>query len=181
MRANSEIDRRGAAFVAVAAVLGFMCGPSSSPAAAADDDPMATAKRISQQWVDAYNSRDAAALEALYSRDAMLLPRDHAQAVIGEIEIRRYFDDLMKRLPAPDYKITRTELIVLSPKAIVQGGTWSSDTLHTSGTYLAVMGNESGEWKIIASTWNAALEPGLASDASNASPPAQSGTSAPGK
>ena len=88
----------------------------------------------------------------------MLLPMGHPGPVMGEPAIREYFNDLMKHLPVPDYKITRSEVIVVSAKAMAQGGTWSSDTLHMRGNYLAIIAEDNGEWKFIATTWNTAPE-----------------------
>ncbi len=183
MESTKEIDGQRATSVVISAAVGFICLFSASPAAA-DDTPIAIANRIVAQFVDGYNRRDASALESLYSSNAMLLPMGHPEPVMGEEEIHAYFETVMKQMPPPNYKIERSELILLGPKEMVQGGTWSSDTLHTSGTYLAVMGKvgeDPGEWKLIASTWNAVPEPGLPKDASNSSAPTQSGTSTPDK
>ncbi len=183
MESTKEIDGKRATSVVISAAVGFICLFSVSPAVA-DDTPIAIANRIVEKFVDGYNSRDAFALETLYSSDAMLLPMGYPEPVMGEEEIHAYFEKVMKQMPPPNYKIVRSEVILLGPKEMVQGGTWSSDTLHTSGTYLAVIGKvgeEPGEWKLIASTWNAMPGPGLAKDASNSSATTQSGTSTPDK
>ena len=169
-----KIDVRRTPPSAIVAALALVYGFSSSPTAALDPHLEIT-NRLVEQWVDAYNRKDAAALDALYSSNAMLLPRGHPGPVVGEPAIREYFNDLMKQLPVPNYKITRSELVVVGPKAMVQCGTWSSDTLHMTGDYLAVIAEEDGEWKFIATTWNEAPEPGIVKDTS------QTGTSTPDK
>jgi ketosteroid isomerase-like protein len=193
--------RISAASVAVA-VLGFIYTLDSSRAAELDEH-VAIANQITEQWVGAYNRRDAAALDRLYSSDAMLLPMGHLPIVADPDVRRRYFDEHMKHLPPANYKITRSELIVVGPKAMVQGGTWSADTpsqagdeaANRTGTYLAVIAKQDdGNWKLIASTWNivplviqlpaavAAPEPpGVAKGASGSVPVPQSGTSTPNK
>jgi ketosteroid isomerase-like protein len=40
-----------------------------------------------------YNKGDAAAMTALYTSDAALLPQGSDQPIIGEANIRKFFDD----------------------------------------------------------------------------------------
>ena len=188
--------------VVIAMAAGTIYGFGSS-AAAELDEHVVIANRLAEQWVDAYNRKDAASLDRLYSSDAMLLPMGHPQPVMGEPDVRHYFDEHLKRLPLSTYKITRRELLVVGPKAMVTGGTWSAEAPsqaggaaeERTGTYLAVIAQQDdGEWKLIASTWNivplatqlpaaeAAPEPpGLQKGASGSLPVPRSGTSTPSK
>jgi len=52
---------------------------------------------MDQKWLQAYNAGDAAAYTALYTKDAALLPSGVAQPLIGEISIRKFYDEFVKQ------------------------------------------------------------------------------------
>ena len=188
---GSPKKMKALAIVMASVALGAIYGSGSSPAAELDEH-VVIANRLAEQWVDAYNKKDAASLDGLYSSDAMLLPMGHPQPVMGEPDVRHYFDEQLKRPPLSNFKFTRRELLVVGPKAMVTGGTWSAEAPSQTGgaaeerqgTYLAVIAQQdNGEWKLIATTWNIVpLATQLPAAAAAPGPPEpQSGTSAPSK
>ena len=63
-----------------------------APAFAADD-AKSIAERVIAKWGEIYNKGDAAAMTALYTSDAALLPQGSDQPIIGQANIRKFFDD----------------------------------------------------------------------------------------
>jgi ketosteroid isomerase-like protein len=74
----------------------------------------------------AVNAGDAAVLTALYTKDAALLPDGIATPQIGEISIRRYFDDFVK-ITRRNLSLLVTESKMLSPDGVFMVGTWSAE------------------------------------------------------
>jgi uncharacterized protein (TIGR02246 family) len=172
---------------ATATAVAFISWFAPSPAAAVDE-PLAIANQLVQKWVDAYNRRDAAALDSLYASNAILMPMGKAQPIKGEPDIRKFIDEAVKRPALDDLKITRSELILVGPRTAVEAGTWSADApaqngaevVHMMGTYLTVSTQEhDGQWKVIANTWNTMPLP-TAQQATAATPQAGPGTDASG-
>jgi ketosteroid isomerase-like protein len=59
------------------------------PAFAAED------AKTSDKWIEAYYKNDAAALTALYTADAVLLPQGSAQPIANNI--RKFMDEMIKQ------------------------------------------------------------------------------------
>lgn len=158
------------------------------PATAADD-AAAISKQIAGKWIEATGKRDPAALAALFTKDAVMLPPNVAQPIVGEAAIRAYFDKAMQQPPAQNLAIPATEAKMLDANTLFGAGTWSADfpgkdggpSTHGGGTWLAVDAREGTEWKIRANTWQT-LQPPAGQPAVAAAPAAgASGSSAPGK
>jgi len=49
------------------------------------DDAKTIAQRLNDKWLEALNKKDAAALTALYTADAVLLPQGKDQPINGRI------------------------------------------------------------------------------------------------
>src|ERR1700733_6019453 len=60
------------------------------------DDPKTIAQRLDDKWIEAFNKKDAAALTALYTADAVLLPQGKDQPIIGASNIRNFMDEMIK-------------------------------------------------------------------------------------
>jgi uncharacterized protein (TIGR02246 family) len=60
------------------------------------DDPKTIAQRLDDKWIEAFNKKDAAALTALYTADAVLLPHGKDQPIIGANNIRNFMDGMIK-------------------------------------------------------------------------------------
>src|SRR5437868_12816597 len=51
------------------------------------------ANEANQKWIQAYNKGDAAALTALYTKDAVLIGPMTPEPVVGQSNIRKYYDN----------------------------------------------------------------------------------------
>jgi uncharacterized protein (TIGR02246 family) len=124
-------------------------------------DARMIAEQITQKWVQAVNAGDAAALAALYTKDAALLPPGIATPQIGETSIRKYFDDFIK-IARCNLSLLVTESKMLSPDSVFMVGSWSADVLgksggagtHLTGTYSSIFVREGSDWRCRADTWN---------------------------
>ena len=124
-------------------------------------DAKSIAEKGSAQWLEAYNKGDAAALTALYTSDAALMPDSVAKPIIGEAAIRKFFDGwLQQRLS--NGSILLVEARPIDASHIWATGTWSGDipgqnggpATHVGGTWLNVVTLQGNDWKLSADTWN---------------------------
>ena len=136
------------------------------PAPACVQDARTIAEQITQKWEQAVNAGDAAALTALYTKDAALLPHGIPTPQIGEISIRRYFDDFV-RIARRNLTLLVTESKMLSPDGVFMAGTWSADVAgknggagtHVCGTYSSIFVREGSDWRCRADNWNEISRP----------------------
>ena len=133
----------------------------TAPAIAADD-AMSTANQINQKWVAASAKGDAAAFTALYAKDGSVLPQGVTEPIIGEANIRKFFDGMVAGPKPENFKVTVSEATMLDPKIILANGTYDLDvpgrnggaSAHIAGMYLAVDVLVGSTWKIRSNTWN---------------------------
>ena len=136
------------------------------PAPAFVQDARMIAEQITRKWEHAVNAGDAAALTALYTKDAALLPHGIPTPQIGEISIRRYFDDFVK-ITRRNLSLLVTESKMLSPDGVFMVGTWSADVAgknggagtHVCGTYSSIFVREGSDWRCRADNWNEISRP----------------------
>jgi uncharacterized protein (TIGR02246 family) len=133
----------------------------TGPAMAADD-AMSVANQINQKWVAASDKGDAAAFAALYSKGGSVLPQGAAEPVIGEANIRKFFDGMVAGPKPENFKVTVSEATMLDPKIILANGTYDLDfpgqnggaSRHIAGMYFAIDVLDGSTWKIRSNTWN---------------------------
>lgn len=111
------------------------------------------ANEANQKWIQAYNRGDAAALTALYTKDAVLISPMTPEPVVGESSIRKYYDnDVQHRLT--DMNITSTETKMFDPNTIIDAGTWGANIpgekgaapTHINGTYVVTFMHQGPDW-----------------------------------
>ena len=119
------------------------------------DDPKTIAQRLDDKWLEAFNKKDAAALTALYTADAVLLPQGKDQPIIGANNIRNFMDEMIKE-KLENMVLPVAEANMLDQKSLYQAGTWAADVggQHVTGTYMSVVVQEGADWKYRADTWN---------------------------
>src|SRR5690242_8652773 len=146
-----------------------------APAVAADD-AMSIAKQLSQNYIQATNKGDAADLTSLYAKDAILLPQGVAEPIVGEANIRKFFDGDVAG-PKPDkFTLTVAEATMIDSKTMFVAGTWGGEvpgqnggaSTHIGGTWLTVDVLEGRAWKIRAATRNLLPSPFNVDDLSDA-------------
>jgi uncharacterized protein (TIGR02246 family) len=131
-----------------------------SPAYAADFTK-ADAQKLVDKWVEAYDSHDAAALTALYTKDVFLLPSEAKGPINGSEAAKAYFTEWLKQ-PVINGKVTVTEAEKVGPKSAFMGGTWTGDVpgqngapnAHIGGMWMSVVAEQENGWLIRADTWN---------------------------
>jgi ketosteroid isomerase-like protein len=116
------------------------------------DDTRSLVQQLQQKWLQAYNSGDAAALTALYTKDAIMAPAGMAQPIIGETNLRKYFDsDLKQRLI--NLFVTSTESQQMDTNTIVDAGVRGGDIpgengklIHINGSYIVTIAHQGSDW-----------------------------------
>jgi uncharacterized protein (TIGR02246 family) len=134
------------------------------------DDPKTIAQRLDDKWLEAFNKKDAAALTALYTADAVLLPQGKDQPIIGANNIRNFMDEMVKE-KLENMVLPVAEANMLDQKSLYQAGTWAADVggQHVTGTYMSVVVQEGAGWKYRADTWNMMPPPAAAASATTGS------------
>jgi uncharacterized protein (TIGR02246 family) len=143
--------RTAAALVALALTLPL-------PAAAqTGGDLRAQIGKMDQAWQTAYNSGDAAAVAALYGKDAKIMPPG-VEPASGASAIQKYFTEDIK---GGAKNTLTTEDVVGSGDYAVATGKWvatSAEGKHLDhGSYATVYKKEGAGWKIYRDTWNSSM------------------------
>jgi uncharacterized protein (TIGR02246 family) len=126
------------------------------------DDAMSVANQINQKWVAAADKRDAAAWTALYSTDGSVLPEGISEPIIGQANIRKFFDKVVAGPKPENFTTTVSEAARLDPKTNFATGTYAFDSpgqngsasTHHTGMYLGIAVLEESTWKIRSNIWN---------------------------
>jgi uncharacterized protein (TIGR02246 family) len=119
------------------------------------EDAKTIAQRLDDKWLEALNKKDAAALTALYTADAVLLPQGVDQPIIGTDNIRKFMDQMVKeKLEKMVLPVAQANMI--DPNSLYIAGTWSADVggQQIKGTYMSVVVQDGADWKYRADTWN---------------------------
>ena len=139
-----------------AIVLGaFFAGPAFG------DDAVSIVQNVSQKWEKAYHARDATALTALYTKNAVLLPQGVDHPLSGEGAIHKYYEDAAKET-INNFSVRTTEGKMIGSDTAYGAGTWSADvpgqggsaSMHVIGTFLSVVARDGSDWRLKADTWN---------------------------
>jgi uncharacterized protein (TIGR02246 family) len=133
------------------------------------DDAKTIAQRLDDKWLEAFNKKDAAALTALYTADAVLLPQGKDQPIIGANNIRKFMDEMVSE-KIENMVLPVAAASMLDQKSLYQVGTWAADAggQHVTGTYMSVVVQEGADWKYRADTWNM-MPPAAAASATTGS------------
>ena len=133
----------------------------TGPAIAADD-AKSIGSQINEKWLAASQKGDAAAYLALYAKDGSVSPEGAAEPIVGEANLRKFFDGMVAGPKPENFKIGITEATMLDPKILLINGPYSFDvpsqnggaSTHIAGTYTGVTIQEGSAWKIWSNTWN---------------------------
>jgi uncharacterized protein (TIGR02246 family) len=143
------MPRAFACFAVVAA--GLLA--AASPAMA---QSKATIQKLDDQWAAAFNKGDAAAVAAMYTSDAFVLPAGSPMIHSGS-DIQSFWADGMKQFG--DVKCTALDVKPLSRNAAREIGTCVFKTKGTNPQdgalkYAVVWQKENGQWKLLQDIWN---------------------------
>jgi len=115
---------------------------------------------INQQFDAAFNGKDANAISALYTDDAVVLPAPAGAPVLGKAAIKTFFGGLIEA-GVIEHRLTLTEAIEDGNLAY-QRGLWAGAMLNESGEKQTFGGNvhlvyrkqQDGSWKAVSHIWN---------------------------
>lgn len=152
------------------------------------EDAGTIAKQMGDQWMEAYNKGDAAALAALYTSDAVLMPQGVAQPIVGRAEIQKFFTGWLQQ-KLENGAIPASQATLLNDKTLITAGTWSGEIPATAsapkatvgGTYLTIAVQEGAQWHVRAETWNMMPPPAAQPATAATSESSASGSSTPNK
>jgi uncharacterized protein (TIGR02246 family) len=116
----------------------------------------ATIDKLNEAWVAAFNKGDAAAIAAMYTDDATVLPQGAAMAK-GATGIKDLWAGVMKDISDP--KITTVELHTMGEVMAYEIGTVTAKTKATppqdvAGKYVVVWRRSGTTWKLAVDIFN---------------------------
>jgi uncharacterized protein (TIGR02246 family) len=117
-------------------------------AAETPDETGAIRKRV-EQYVEAYNKHDAAALGNLWADDAVYLNRDTGEPIEGRAAIAKMFDEMFKSGEASQLNVSVQSIRLITPDVAIEDGT--AEIIPTAGepeksTYTAIHVKKDGNW-----------------------------------
>jgi uncharacterized protein (TIGR02246 family) len=133
-------------------VLGWL-SLGATPAFAQDK---ATIEKLNDAWTAAFNNGDAAAIAAMYTEEAYVLPPG-GEMVKGRAAIEAFWRQAAQQFG--DAKLTIVDLLPLSDEAareigIVSLKTKSQPPQQIVGKYVAVWRKNGADWKLATDIWN---------------------------
>jgi uncharacterized protein (TIGR02246 family) len=127
------------------------------PALAQGADLRAEAEKMDQAWQKAYNAGDAAALTALYTKDAKVMAPG-AEAASGTKAIQALFEaDVAQKVKNT---LTLEDVVGFGDYALETGKyvATSADGKHVDhGSFMTLLKKVDGGWKIHRDTWNSSM------------------------
>jgi uncharacterized protein (TIGR02246 family) len=113
-------------------------------------------QKLNDRWSAAFNKGDAAAVAAMYTQDAYMLPAG-APMVKGRAAIEGFVKQITQQLG--DFKLTTLDVKPLGPAAALEIGTASFKTKGQTPQngvvkYAVVWQKEGGAWKLLQDIWN---------------------------
>lgn len=137
-------------FVAALVFCGFItAGAFGQDAKKEEADDIAALRANVTAYVDAFNKRDAAAIAALWSPEAVYVNRITNEEVVGREKISEQFSSLFKVRPEMKLAIDVASIRLLSPNVAVEHGTarfLEKDKEPDSVDYVAVSVKRDGKW-----------------------------------
>ncbi|HEU0218070.1 MAG TPA: SgcJ/EcaC family oxidoreductase [Stellaceae bacterium] len=113
-------------------------------------------QKLEDQWGAAFNKGDAAAVAALYTEDAFVLPAG-APIVKGQADIKNFWAGAMQQLS--DVKCTAVDVMPIGRTGAREVGTCSFKTKGASPQdgalkYVVVWRKVNGQWLLNTDIWN---------------------------
>ena len=134
-------------------VMFISCLSLGSPALAQNK---ATIEKLNDVWTAAFNKGDAAAVAALYTEDAYILPPGSAM-VKGRAAIEAFWRQAAQQMT--DAKLTTLDVLPLGRSAAREIGTVTLKTKshppqEVVGKYVVVWRKIGRDWKLATDIWN---------------------------
>jgi uncharacterized protein (TIGR02246 family) len=130
-----------------------ICAAGTAPALAQDK---ATIQKLNEQFTQAFNKGDAAAIAAMYTDDAVVLPPG-SDMVKGKPAIQAFWKTSAEQLG--DMRLTTVDVKPLGNSAAREIGTFTLKTKvqppqDVPGKYVVVWNKVGREWKLGTDIWN---------------------------
>jgi len=135
------------------------CTTAPPPDTTAED--IKAIKAANERWVDAINQGDAAAVAALYTEEAKLLPPNR-QMIVGREGIQAHYQGIFDA-GGRDLQLTVIELSVNGDMAHEVGKYTltiqpeEGEAISDNGKYLVIWKRENGSWKVDVAIFNSSL------------------------
>jgi len=125
-------------------------------AASAFAQDKATIQKLNDAWTAAFNKGDAAAVAAMYTEDAYVLPPG-ADMIRGRAAIEAFWRQAVQQLG--DAKLTTIEVLPLGPQAAREIGavslkSKSQPPQEIVGKYAVLWRKVGGKWRLATDIWN---------------------------
>ena len=139
------------------AVLVFALAILALPATALaqhDDHGNADVAKVTAEWQAAYNAGDGAAVAALYTKDAMLLPPNSAP-VHGAEAIKAFWTEGVSQ--GATTELTSKEVYSMGDMAVEVGmysGTNADGSHQDHGHFTVIYKKVDGKWMMFRDMWN---------------------------
>jgi uncharacterized protein (TIGR02246 family) len=135
------------------AILAVGFGLLAAPALA---QSKAEIQKLNNEWAAAFNDGDAAAVAAMYTKDAYVLPPG-LEMVKGRAAIEAFWREEMKHIG--NVKVTTVEVKPIGGSAAREIGTATFRTKAQPPEdgalkYAVVWQKEGGQWKLLQDIWN---------------------------
>src|SRR5829696_7497543 len=113
-------------------------------------------QQLDDKWAEAFNAGDAAAVAAMYTEDAHMLPPG-MEMMQGRDSIQKVFQGDMAQLS--DIKLTAVDVEMLGDSAVREIGTFTAKTKgdqpqEVSGKYVQIWEKAGDEWKLATDIYN---------------------------
>jgi uncharacterized protein (TIGR02246 family) len=129
------------------------------PVMAQGGDLRAAIGKQDRAWEKAYNAGDAAAVTALYTKDAQVMAPG-AETASGSSAIQAYFAEDVKA--GAKNALTQEDVVSLGDYALETGKyvATSAEGKHLDhGKFMTLYKKADGGWKIYRDTWNSSMPP----------------------
>jgi uncharacterized protein (TIGR02246 family) len=116
----------------------------------------ATIQALNDKWTAAFDKGDAAAVAAMYTQDAVVLPPGHDMAK-GRSAIEAFWKEAAQQVG--DAKLVTLDVLPLGPRAAREIGTVTLRTKaqppqQVVAKYVVVWRNVGGRWLLATDIWN---------------------------
>jgi len=154
-------NRQILSLLALTLALPFLASCTTAPPPDTTAEDLQAVEAASERWVDAFNQGDAAAIAALYTEEANLLP-PNSSIVVGREAIQAVLQGFFDA-GAGNYQSTDLELSVNGDMASVVGKHTltiqpeGGEAFSVNGKFVAIWKRENGSWKLDVGIWNSSV------------------------
>lgn len=146
---------------AVACVMALSVSGALGQDTASDEQAI---RDLEQQWVDAIEERDAAAIVDLYHEDGRVMP-PNAEPALGQDGVRAFWEEFLQ-LPDLDMSFEPTTVAIAESGDIAYSiGTYQlsysndEEPIQDAGKYIDLWQKVDGEWRVVADMFSSNLPP----------------------